>query len=174
VHGGSVSESNATKTGGHFSLSMLVSLPREKAEALNESLKSIEGMNTNFIGTDEDSKAVKIAPVVDYSGRFTLAGVDHPGLVHKVTTLLNSHGLSIDTMETRDDDAVANGGSTLFVIDGLATATEQRAKNIDTDKIREELADLGDYLNYDISLIDDVSRKIRYLSKKGVWVNLAS
>jgi glycine cleavage system regulatory protein len=93
--------------------------------------------------------------------------------IHKVTTLLNSHGLSIDTMETREDDAVANGGSTLFIIDGLATATEQRAKNMDTDKIREELADLGDYLNCDISLIDDVSRKKdRYLSK-GVWENLA-
>jgi glycine cleavage system transcriptional repressor len=171
MQGGSVGESNAIKIGGHFSLTMLVSLPTDKAEALKESLKSIEGMNTNFIETD-DPKAVKVSPVVGYSGRFTLAGADHPGLVHKVTTLLNSHGLSIDTMETSEADPVAYGGTTLFVIDGLATATEERAKKIDTDKIREELAELGEYLNCDISLIDDVSRKDRYLSK-GVWENLA-
>ena len=54
-------------------------------------------------------------------GKFTLEGADHPGIVHKITSALASHGLSIDTMHT-DQEIAPHGGAVLFKMHGIVTA----------------------------------------------------
>lgn len=82
-----------------------------------------------------------------------MEGADHPGIVHKVTSILAKHGLSIDTMETSDDIA-PHGGTTLFRMHGIANAAEPLASGFDVKKIKDELQELGDSLNCDVSLED--------------------
>lgn len=168
--GGSVGESQATKLGSHFSLTMLVSVPSDNADNLKASLKTVEGMNTNSFETSDPKAAVFRAPAIGYSGQFVLSGVDDPGLVHKVTSLLAKHGLSIDTMNTAEEIA-PHGGTTLFIIDGIATKHKPLPKNFDPDVIRDELEKLGDKLNCDITLTDNVGRK--KIRPDDIWENVA-
>ena len=104
--------------------------------------------------TDGGSSASEPAhPTIGYRGQLTLEGADNPGIVYKVTKILSSNGLNIDKMETSDELAV--GGSTvLFKMKGVAHAYEPLASGFDVGKIKEELSDLGDSLNCDISLED--------------------
>ena len=162
--GGNVGESQAAKVGNHFSLTMLVSVPSNKSKSLQSVLQNLSGMNTHCIETDGDPNAVKVSPSIAYSGRFVLEGADDPGLVHKVTSVLAKHNLSIDTMETADEIA-PHGGTQLFKIDGICSAIAPLPKSFDSDEIREELSELANSLNCDITLEDNATRK-----KRGNWI----
>ena len=162
--GGNVGESQAAKVGNHFSLTMLVSVPSDNSESLQYQLQNLSGMNTHCIASDVDPNAVQVRPSIAYSGRFVLEGADDPGLVHKVTSVLAKNNLSIDSMETADEIA-PHGAAQLFKIDGICTAIAPLPKSFDSDAIREELSELGNSLNCDITLEDNVTRK-----KRGNWV----
>ena len=84
-------------------------------------------------------------------GKFTLEGADHPGIVHKITSALASHGLSIDTMHTAQEIA-PHGGAVLFKMHGIVTAGAPLAAGFDADKIRQNLEAIGDELNCDVTL----------------------
>eukprot|EP00550_Attheya_septentrionalis_P003796 CAMPEP_0198285488 /NCGR_PEP_ID=MMETSP1449-20131203/4743_1 /TAXON_ID=420275 /ORGANISM="Attheya septentrionalis, Strain CCMP2084" /LENGTH=235 /DNA_ID=CAMNT_0043982897 /DNA_START=64 /DNA_END=768 /DNA_ORIENTATION=- len=170
--GGSVGESQATKLGSYFSLTMQVSVPsKAAADDLKQSLadeSKIGMMSMHSVETD-DPKAVQVVvspSVGGYSGRFVLSGADQPGHVHKVTSLLVKHGLSIDTMDTSEEEAPF-GGTTLYHIDGIVTKPAPLAKGFDPDAVREDLEALADSLNCDMSLEDNVGRKERLSS--GIW-----
>ena len=87
------------------------------------------------------------------SGKFTLEGADHPGIVHRVTTILSRNGLSIDKMETSDEIA-PYGGTTLFRMRGIANAQEPLAAGFNPSKVKEQLRQLGDDMNCDIEMED--------------------
>eukprot|EP00522_Entomoneis_paludosa_P011869 CAMPEP_0172439018 /NCGR_PEP_ID=MMETSP1065-20121228/133_1 /TAXON_ID=265537 /ORGANISM="Amphiprora paludosa, Strain CCMP125" /LENGTH=208 /DNA_ID=CAMNT_0013187639 /DNA_START=132 /DNA_END=758 /DNA_ORIENTATION=- len=149
--GGNVGESQAAKLGNYFSLMMLVDVPENNLDALKHRLKSMTDMNaTVFEATGDDSSGV-MHQEVGYSGYFTLEGADHPGIVHKMTTALAAHGLSIDKLHT-DQEIAPYGGSVLFKMKGIATATAPLAQSFDAIKIKEELADLGDSLNCEVDI----------------------
>lgn len=168
-NGGSVGESQATRLGQYFSHTMLISVPTSTADNVLSAFKSgISDMNTNIIETSDPS--ISPTPTVGYSGRFTLSGADHPGLVHSVTSLLADHGLNIEVMETSEDVA-PHGGTTLFSVEGIATAYTPLLKGFNTELIGEKLSDLGESLNCDISLEDNITRKT--VPKFDVWENIA-
>jgi glycine cleavage system transcriptional repressor len=75
-----------------------------------------------------------------------------------MTTALAKYGLSIDKMET-DQEIAPHGGSMLFKMHGVATASEPLSSGFDISKIKQELQDLGDSLNCDVSLEDVVDDK---------------
>lgn len=87
------------------------------------------------------------------SGQFELEGASYPGIVHKVTSLLTKHGLNIDTMGTTEEIA-PHGGTHLFRMKGIAHAFHPLPKKFDPNAIREELHELGDALNCDLTLED--------------------
>ena len=85
------------------------------------------------------------------SGIFRLSGADHPGIVYKVTRMLAENGLNIDDLSTNEEEAPF-GGTTLFVMEGVATAPSPLPKSFNEETIKEKLATLGDSLNCDITL----------------------
>jgi glycine cleavage system transcriptional repressor len=87
------------------------------------------------------------------SARFSVSGADNPGIVHKVTSLLAKHGLSIEKVRTSQECA-PHGGTTLFLMEGTANALEPLAKEFSADKIIAELEELGNFLNCDVSVVD--------------------
>jgi glycine cleavage system transcriptional repressor len=87
------------------------------------------------------------------SGKFMVEGADHPGIVHKVTSILCQNGLSIDKMETSDEIS-PHGGTILFKMKGRANALEPLASGFDVSIIKKELAEFGDSMNCDISMTD--------------------
>ena len=90
---------------------------------------------------------------VSDSAKFILEGADNPGIVHKITSSLAKHGLSIDKMET-DQQIAPYGGSVLFKMRGIANAAAPLASGFDPAKIKEELFELGDSLNCEVTMED--------------------
>ena len=82
-----------------------------------------------------------------------MEGASYPGIVHKVTALLAKHGLNISTMGTVEEIA-PHGGTSLFKMRGIAHAFDPLPKSFDANSIREELHELGDSLNCDLTLKD--------------------
>jgi glycine cleavage system transcriptional repressor len=82
-----------------------------------------------------------------------LAGADNPGIVHKITSALVKHGLSIEKLGT-DKEIAPHGGTVLFKMTGVASAAAPLANGFDIAKIKSELIELGDSLNCDVSMED--------------------
>jgi len=114
--GGNVGASQAAKLGKYFSLMMLVDLPINKVDSLTENLQSLKDLNASVCKTDDDAISLPYSSYkIGYKGRLTLEGADNPGIVHKVTQILSSNGLNIDTMETSDEPAPHGGTGTLVL-----------------------------------------------------------
>lgn len=84
-------------------------------------------------------------------GEFSLEGADNPGIVHKITSALAKHGLSIETMHT-DQDIAPYGGAMLFRMHGVVQAAAPLASGFNPEKIKEDLSALGDSLNCEVTL----------------------
>ena len=76
------------------------------------------------------------------------------GIVHKVTQILAKHRLNIDSLKTSEDKSTPYGGVSLFTMSGTATTPLPLLKSFDPDIVRNELEELGDQMNCDITLED--------------------
>ena len=113
--GGNVGASQAAKLGKYFSLMMLVEVPASEVEALKESLQQLPDLSASVCLTKEgDNSDITFASeatyTIGYKGELTLEGADNPGIVNKVTKILSTNGLNINSLETTDE--LAPGGST--------------------------------------------------------------
>jgi len=158
--GGKVGASQASKLGKYFSLMMLVEVPENQVGLLTKNLQQLHDLSASVCLTEEDGDsdndntfASSSSYTIGYKGKLTLEGADNPGIVNKVTKILSTNGLNIDTMETSDELA-PEGGTVLFRMRGIAHAYEPLSAGFDVSKIKQELADLGDDLNCDIGLTD--------------------
>lgn len=153
-HNGNVGESVAGRLGpNYFSLMMLVSVPTEAVESLQNEVQKLPDLHSAVFSVAAPTSAE--LPKIGYSGDFVLEGADNPGIVHKITSKLASSGLNIDKLETSQEIA-PYGGSVLFKMKGTAIAIAPLPKTFDISKIKQELAELGDELNCDISMEDSV------------------
>lgn len=96
-------------------------------------------------------------------GDLTLSGADHPGIVHQVTSLIANSGLSLDDLETSQEEAPF-GGTTLFRMEGKVTMSKPIHSNFDLESLQNDLASLGNDLNCDISLEESSEEDIRVSS----------
>lgn len=87
------------------------------------------------------------------AGYFTLNGADNPGIVHQLASTLANNNLSIERLATRQIVAPF-GGTTLFHMEGIATASSPLPKGFNVTEIKNDVKELGDHLNCDISMED--------------------
>ncbi len=100
-HGLNIADSQMTILGGHFAMTLLVSAPEAaEVEDLRASLErarrelGLEAATLNEVADEPHEAAVP-------SHTVTVYGVDHPGIVHAVTTLLADRGVNITDLTTR-------------------------------------------------------------------------
>lgn len=80
--------------------------------------------------------------------RIATAGMDHPGIVHDIASVLHGFQVSVETLDTRVTRA-ANSGTPVFHMEArLAVPVDVRLKSL-----REALVELEDRLNMDIELV---------------------
>lgn len=152
--GGNVGASQATRLGDYFSLMMLVEVPEAAVEGLEKNLQAMKDLSASVcVAKDSSNSTAASLDTIGYKGALTLEGADNPGIVHRVTKILSSNGLNIDSLETMDELA-PEGGTVLFRMIGITHAYEPLSAGFDVGKIKQELTDLGDDLNCDIDLID--------------------
>jgi glycine cleavage system regulatory protein len=153
--GGNVGDAQASKLGRYFGIMMQIQISASEKEGLEQALGNMKDVQASILQVqpaDADLKATT-QPKIAYSGKFELKGASYPGIVHRVTSVLSKHGLSIETMGTTEEIA-PYGGTCLFKMHGIAHAFEPLPKTFDSSQIREELRDLGNDLNCDLTLED--------------------
>jgi glycine cleavage system regulatory protein len=147
-HGGNWETSQMAELAGKFAGIVVVSVPRERADALAAALRNLNGLLevSAYQGAEEG------AGETAGWNRITLdiLGNDHPGIVHEISSVLSARGLNIDTMTTSTRDAPMSGG-VLFE----AHLDVRVPPNIELADVRDDLEHVAAELLVEMS-IDEV------------------
>ena len=135
-HGLNIADSQMTILGGHFAMTLLVTAPegadperlREGLEGTRERL-GLDAVTLSPVGPRE-------GPTSEASHIVTVYGVDHPGIVHAVSSLLAEKGVNITDLTTR---LVGGSDQPLYAMMMEVALPEGLA----ADDLRAPLADVG-------------------------------
>ncbi len=143
-HGASWLESRLAHLSGQFAGMVRVSVPGDRADALAEALRSLEGLQVHVetAGAPTDRRAPALV--------LELLGQDRPGIVREVSHALAARGVNVEDLVTECTSAPMSG-ETLF----RARARLRLPPDVASDALRDTLEKLGDELMVDISLDDD-------------------
>ena len=149
-----VADSRMLNLRGQFAVMMLVEIPEEKLEQAQTQLHRIAeqlGMLLTFRGSaPADGRP---APTVGVPYRVNTYAMDQPGLVYRITDLLQRHGINVEELTTRSQPR-PESGAPLFSMELLVTVPV--ALPIRT--VRAELERLCEELNCDLELTQSKAR----------------
>ena len=98
-HGANLEESRMAILGGEFAAIILITLAEEKIAPLKKELQTLAdetiSVTTKSARPTDPKRFAKYAPY-----EITLTGADHEGIVHKVSTFLQSHSINIQCLDT--------------------------------------------------------------------------
>jgi glycine cleavage system transcriptional repressor len=144
--GGNVDSSRMARLGGEFAMLMLVSLPENRYEELNQNLNELR----------EDDFTMTMCPTMltdpeQFVGwmpyQVQVSGADHEGIVHNIAYHLAEHGINIETMDTNMVKAPMSG-TPLFTM----TAVVLVPPRLPFHDLEDDLEAIGDSLNVDIEI----------------------
>jgi glycine cleavage system transcriptional repressor len=147
--GANVADSRMVNLRGQFALILLAELPPTALEAVQQRVSALAeelGLSVNFRGGIE-VPPTRTPTTVGLPYRLNLYALDQPGLVHRVTDLLQRHAVNVEELTTRSQPR-PQSGAPLFSMELLITvptATPLRT-------LRGELERLCDELNCDLEL----------------------
>jgi glycine cleavage system transcriptional repressor len=144
-HGGNIEESHMARLGGEFAGIVLVSGNAEAMKALASAL-SREGAE---IGLHVEIRATT-APAGDARSLPYLletVSLDTPGILHAVTSLLRTHGVNIEDLETETGSAPFTGAPLFTMRARLSVPSD-----VHPSRLREALDALGAEQDLDIRL----------------------
>ena len=143
--GANLLDSRMVNLRGQFAIVLLLEADEARGAGLAETLpKSAEKMGLKLFVAPQQGQP-KAAGGVPY--RLKSYSSDQPGIVHRVTDLLRSHGVNIEDLSTRQESA-AFAGTPLFTMDLLITVPA----NVSVRKLRADLETLCDQINCDVDL----------------------
>lgn len=147
-HGGNWIDSAMARLGGEFAGILRVSVPSSESHALEAALVRLgEAGISVAVRKGETSTAAHVGRRV----KLELTGVDHPGIVHRISASLSALNASIDQLETRvftgsmSAEPMFEAKAEIVLPEGieegiLRTTLEALAKDLMVDV---ELADMG-------------------------------
>jgi glycine cleavage system transcriptional repressor len=143
--GANLLDSRMVNLRGQFALVLL--MEAQPDGVLAERLPSIgESMGLRLFVTKQEptSRPAKTGGV---PFRLKTYSSDQPGIVHRVTDLLRTHGVNIEELETRQESA-AFAGTPLFTMELHLTVPS----DVPVRKLRADLEALCDQINCDVDL----------------------
>jgi glycine cleavage system transcriptional repressor len=146
--GANLLDSRMVNLRGQFALVLLMECPEDAAgEHLVTSLPEAGrglGLNLDVIRQEPGGGP---RPVEGVPFRLKTYSMDQPGIVHRVSHLLQSHGVNIEELETRQESA-AFAGTPLFLMEMRLTVPP----TVPVRQLRADLQTLCDQLNCDVDL----------------------
>jgi glycine cleavage system regulatory protein len=143
-HGGNWIDSSMARLGGEFAGILRVSLPADRSQALEDALGKLGKIGITVVIRKDDAGTV---PREGRRVRLKLTGVDHAGIVHRISTALSSLDISIDEMETRVFTG-SMSGEPMFE----AKAELIVPVSVDDAQLRTTLEDLAEDLMVDVEI----------------------
>ncbi len=145
-HGGNLEESRMAILGGEFAAIIVISVPEENIDALNQELRGLDDetitVSTKSTKPLDPKRFAKHAPY-----EINLAGADHYGIVHRVSRFLHDHSINIQCMDTEVVHAPVSG-TPLFHM----KATVLVPPPISFVELQRQLDQIGDEECVDIAL----------------------
>jgi glycine cleavage system transcriptional repressor len=143
-----VADSRMVNLRGQFAVILLAEVPEKSVEAIQEKLLELAeqlGLTLTFRGhaAQED----KWPTTVGVPFRVRTYAMDQPGLVYRITDLLQRHHINVEELETRSHPRPETGAP-LFSMDLLMTVPS----TVQVKIVRRELEALCDELNCDVEL----------------------
>jgi len=145
ANGGNWLESRMAHLAGKFAGVLCVEVAEEQAAALEEALGRLEGSGLRII---VERSAPREMPR-EHAMEIELLGLDRPGLVHKVSTLLAAHRINVEELVT-DRPAAAHSGDRMFRAQIRVTVPE----TVDMTAVRQGLERLAGDLMVEIRLAE--------------------
>jgi len=145
VGGANLLDSRMVNLRGQFAIVLLLEADAGRGAALAASLPEAgHAMGLKVFVEPQQGEA---RPIAGVPYRLKTYSSDQPGIVHRVTDLLRSHGVNIEDLETRQESA-AFAGTPLFTMDLLVSVPP----SVTVRKLRAELEALCDQINCDVDL----------------------
>jgi glycine cleavage system transcriptional repressor len=146
--GANVADSRMVNLRGQFALILLAELPEKDSDTLHAALRSVaEGLGLTLTFTGKAAAPEAQPTTVGVPFRVRTFAMDQPGLVHRITDLLQRHGVNVEELTTRSQPR-AQTGAPLFSMELLITVPP----SIAIRSVRSELERLCDELNCDLEL----------------------
>lgn len=143
--GANLLDSRMANLRGQFALVLLIEAPEASVKTLDDSLQALAariGLRL-FLSP----QAAPPALAVGMPFRLKTYSMDQPGIVHRVAQILQSHGVNIEDLSTKQESA-AFAGTPLFVMEMRLTIPPEVAVR----KLRGEVEALCDTLNCDVDM----------------------
>ncbi len=143
-----VADSRMVNLRGQFAVILLAVIPTENLEAVQEQLLMLAedlGLTITFRG--HHAQEDKWPTTVGVPYKLRTYAMDQPGLVHRITDLLQRHGINVEELETRSLPRPETGAP-LFSMEMLMTVPP----GVQIKTVRKELEALCDELNCDVEV----------------------
>ena len=145
-HDGNVETSRMIRLGGEFGILMLVSLPSEGVEAVDDAVCSLMGKGYKI--TTSQTEQSYIQKYLGWSPfRIEVQGADHEGIIHHVAHYLSERGINIKSMDTETTKAPMSGAPLFKMVSQVVVPPELAKLDWEAD-----LDDVGHHLNVDIKV----------------------
>ncbi len=144
-HGGNWIDSSLARLGGEFAGILRVAVPAGSVEAFAAALAALAEQNISV----SVRRGVGAAPAGPRT-RLELTGIDHPGIVHEISSALAAHGVSIDELHTQ-----VFAGSMTGERHFAAKAVVVLPETLSYDALRDELEQIATDIMVEIDLKDD-------------------
>lgn len=146
AHDANIEESHMARLGGEFVILMLVSLSNGDSQTLLAGLDKLNNDQVTVFVKETDLARLKVFKgFVPYE--ISVVGADHEGIVHQVAEYLAELRCQIDDMETSVNRAPVTGTPLFSMV-----AKVQVPPRINLQQLRDQLEELGDQLDVDISV----------------------
>jgi glycine cleavage system transcriptional repressor len=144
-----VADSRMVNLRGQFAVILLAEVPEKNVDAIQEKLLGLAeqlGLTLTFRG--HQAQEDKWPTTVGVPFKLRTYAMDQPGLVHRITDLLQRYGINVEELETRSQPRPETGAP-LFSMDLLMTVPS----GVQIKHVRKELEMLCDELNCDVELL---------------------
>jgi len=130
---------------GEFALILLISGEERHLNDIGNSVKELQSETGLHIWVKRPSVKKSGSPVLPY--RLVASCMDHPGIVHRISTTLSKQGVNIESMETQTYDAPVSG-TPIFKMEAIISVPARMNVNV----LRSLFADIEREENIDIDL----------------------
>lgn len=146
--GGNIEDSRMAVLAGEFALIVHISGEPGKLSAIARSSGSLGDETGLNIWTKQPAGKKHVEPSLPY--RVVASCMDHPGVVHRLSSAISKLGINIESMETQTYAAPVSG-TPIFRMEAMITVPA--AVNINTLREIFEAMERDENINIDLSLI---------------------
>jgi glycine cleavage system transcriptional repressor len=146
--GANLADSRMVNLRGQFAVILLAEVPERSIESIQGRLLSLsEELGLTLAFCEHEAQEDKWPTTVGVPFRLKTYAMDQPGLVHRITDLLQRNGINVEELETRSQPRPQTGAP-LFSMDLLMTVPS----GVPIKRLRAELLTLCEELNCDVEI----------------------